>query len=47
MVQDDDIIEIDLENNSINLKVSPEGLEKRKAEVKRPERRLSGVQAAY
>lgn len=47
LVKDGDIIEIDLENNSIDLKVSPEELVKRKAEIKRPERKLSGVQAAY
>lgn len=37
LVQDDDIIEIDATKNTINLKVSEEELERRKAAWKRPE----------
>lgn len=47
LVNDGDIIDIDLENNSIELKVPQEELAKRQAAVKRPERKVSGVQAAY
>jgi dihydroxy-acid dehydratase len=47
LVQDGDIIEIDLEKNSLELKVPPHELERRQGEVKRPKRQLSGVLAAY
>jgi dihydroxy-acid dehydratase len=47
LVKDGDIIEIDLEKNLIELKVSAKDLEQRKAEVRKPERKLSGVLAAY
>ena len=47
LVKDGDIIEIDLEEKKLELKVSPEELERRKAQVKRPERDLKGVLAAY
>jgi len=46
-VKDGDIIEIDLDKKPIALKVSPQELERRKGEVRRPERKLSGVLAAY
>jgi len=47
LVQDGDIIEIDLEANSLTLQVPEEELEKRRKELKRPERRLGGVLSAY
>lgn len=47
LVKDGDIIEIDLTKNVINLQVSDEELERRKVEVKRPVRKLSGVLSAY
>lgn len=47
LVKDGDIIEIDLDKNSIELKVSAAELATRRAAVKRPERKLTGVQAAY
>ena len=47
LVKNGDIIEIDLNKNILNLQVPEAELEKRKAEVKRPERKLSGVLAAY
>lgn len=47
LVKDGDIIEIDLEKNILNLQVSPEELEKRKDQVKRPVRKVSGMLAAY
>ena len=47
LVRDGDIIEIDLNTKLLNLEVAPEELERRRAEVKRPARRLNGVLAAY
>jgi dihydroxy-acid dehydratase len=47
LVQDGDIIEIDLNKNVLNLDVPEAELERRKAGVKRPVRRLNGVLAAY
>ena len=47
LVQDGDIIEIDLEENSLTLRVPEEELEKRRKELKRPERKLGGVLSAY
>ncbi|MDR3563447.1 MAG: dihydroxy-acid dehydratase [Negativicutes bacterium] len=47
LVKDGDIIEIDLVKNLLQLQVPHEELERRKAEVKRPVRKLSGVLAAY
>lgn len=47
LVQDGDIIEIDLEKNLLNLQVAPAELERRKSQVQRPVRKLSGVLAAY
>ncbi len=47
LVEDGDIIEIDLNNNTIELHVSKEELEARKPKIVRPKRPLSGVLAAY
>jgi dihydroxy-acid dehydratase len=47
LVRDGDIIEIDLTTNVLNLQVAPQELERRRTELKRPVRRLSGVLAAY
>ena len=47
LVNDGDIIEIDLNKNVLNLQVSPEELEARKAKVQKPVRRLKGMLAAY
>lgn len=47
LVKDGDIIEIDLNQNILNLQVSPEELEVRKAHVQKPVRKLSGMLAAY
>lgn len=47
LVKDGDIIEIDLDNNLLELNVSPEELELRRGEVQRPVRKLNGVLAAY
>ena len=47
LVKDGDIIEIDLDKNVLNLQVSPEELEQRKAHVEKPVRRLKGMLAAY
>lgn len=47
LVEDGDIIEIDLNNNTIELHVSKEELEARKPKIVRPKRTLSGVLAAY
>ncbi len=47
LVKDGDIIEIDLENNLLNIQLSSEELEQRKAVMQRPVRKLSGVLAAY
>lgn len=47
LVLDGDIIEIDLEANSLTLHVPEEELEKRRKELKRPERKLGGVLSAY
>ena len=47
LVKDGDIIEIDLNNNLLELKVSEQELEARKAAIQRPQRKLSGVLAAY
>jgi len=47
LVKNGDIIEIDLEKKKLELKVPPEELQERKANVKKPERRIKGVLAAY
>jgi len=47
LVNDGDIIEIDLNKNLLNVRLSPEELELRKAHVQKPVRKLSGVLAAY
>lgn len=47
LVKDGDIIEINLEEKKLEIKVSAEELERRKAEVKRPDQKLKGVLAAY
>ncbi len=47
LVKDGDIIEIDLNKNLLNVRISPEELERRKADVQKPVRKLSGVLAAY
>lgn len=47
LVNDGDIIEIDLNKNTLTLQVSPEELERRKSEVQKPVRKLNGVLAAY
>jgi dihydroxy-acid dehydratase len=47
LVKDGDIIEIDLNRKLLNLQVAPEELERRKAEVQKPVRKLKGVLAAY
>lgn len=47
LVKDGDIIEIDLDKNLLNLQVETEELERRRSSVQRPERRLSGLLAAY
>jgi dihydroxy-acid dehydratase len=41
------MIEIDLEKKLLDLKVSPAELEQRKKDIHRPERKLTGVLAAY
>ena len=47
LVKDGDIIEINLAEKKLEIQVSAEELEKRKASVKRPERKLTGALAAY
>jgi dihydroxy-acid dehydratase len=47
LVKDGDIIEINLEEKKLEIRVSPEELEQRKAEVRKPERKLKGSLAAY
>jgi dihydroxy-acid dehydratase len=47
LVEDGDIIEIDLNKNLLELKVSLEEMEKRKTAVRRPEKKLSGILSAY
>lgn len=47
LVEDGDVIEIDLNNNTIELHISVEELEARKPKVVRPKRPLNGVLAAY
>lgn len=47
LVKDGDIIEIDLNHNLLNVQLSSEELKERKAAVKKPLRKLSGVLAAY
>jgi dihydroxy-acid dehydratase len=47
LVQNGDIIEIDLEKKTLTLHVDEAELEKRKADVKKPDRPLRGVLAAY
>jgi dihydroxy-acid dehydratase len=47
LINNGDVIEIDLNTNVINVQLSPEELEQRKAEVKKPVRKLNGVLAAY
>ena len=47
LVRDGDLIEIDLTTNVLNLQVAAQELERRKTQVKRPVRRLTGVLAAY
>ncbi len=47
LVQDGDIIEINLEEKKLELQVTPEEMERRKAEVQKPKRSVKGVLAAY
>lgn len=47
LVENGDIIEIDLNNNSIQLHVPDEVLEERKKHVQKPNRPLKGVLSAY
>ena len=47
LVQNDDIIEIDLNAKTLTLHVDEAELEKRKAAIKKPDRPLKGVLAAY
>ncbi|MDR1708301.1 MAG: dihydroxy-acid dehydratase [Candidatus Accumulibacter sp.] len=47
LVKNGDIIEIDLDEKRLTLHVDEAELERRRAEVKRPDRPLSGVLAAY
>ena len=47
LVKDGDIIEIDLHKNVLNVQLSTEELEQRKADIQKPERSLKGVLAAY
>ena len=47
LVRNGDIIEIDLNTNTLTLHVDGNELEKRKAAVKKPDRPLKGVLAAY
>lgn len=47
LVKDGDIIEIDLNKNLLTLQVAPAELERRKAAVRKPVRKLQGVLAAY
>lgn len=47
LVKDGDIIEIDLNKNMIELRVSAQELEARRAGIQRPQRKLNGVLAAY
>ena len=47
LVKNGDIIEIDLNKNVLNVQLSPEKLEQRKANIQKPERNLNGVLAAY
>lgn len=46
-VQDGDIIEIDLENHSINVLLSDEEIAERLKTVRRPEKKATGMLAAY
>ena len=47
LVKNGDIIEIDLEKKTLTLRVDDAELEKRKADVKKPDRPLRGVLSAY
>ncbi|KYZ75926.1 dihydroxy-acid dehydratase [Anaerosporomusa subterranea] len=47
LVEDGDIIEIDLERNLIELKVSEAEVELRRKNIQKPTRKLNGVLAAY
>jgi dihydroxy-acid dehydratase len=47
LVKDGDIIEINLEEKKLELRVSPEELAARRTSVRRPERNLKGALAAY
>lgn len=47
LVKDGDIIEIDLERNSIEVKVPEAELESRRKSIQKPKRPLNGVLAAY
>jgi dihydroxy-acid dehydratase len=47
LVNDGDMIEINLEEKKLEIRVSPEELHRRKAGVRKPERNLKGFLAAY
>ena len=47
LVKDGDIIEINLEEKKLELKVSPDELERRKSQIKKPQRDLKGMLASY
>jgi len=47
LVNDGDMIEINLEEKKLEIRVSPEELHRRKAGVRKPERNLKGSLAAY
>lgn len=47
LVENGDIIEIDLDQNTLTLFVSQEELQRREKQVMRPERKVSGALAAY
>lgn len=47
LIQDGDIIEIDLNKKVLHVRLAPEELERRRAGVQKPVRKLSGALAAY
>lgn len=47
LVKNGDIIEIDIKNRKLELKVGSEEMEKRKREYKKPEKKLEGVLSRY
>jgi dihydroxy-acid dehydratase len=47
LVKDGDVIEIDIKNRMLDLKVSAEDMDKRKKEYKKPEKKLEGVLLRY